>query len=57
MLQRVAPPKVSDFEVARRIAFVLARAAREKPGFSEEKHSSLSGMIEHILCDAKKSDD
>jgi len=57
MLQRPPSSKSSELEVARRIAFVLAKAARETPGYSASKHSSIDGMIEHILSKKVAIDD
>ena len=56
VLRHARSQDVSELELARRIAFILEKAAREKAGYSANKHSSLDGMIEHILSEEKSND-
>jgi uncharacterized protein YodC (DUF2158 family) len=53
MLKCVSVNEVSNFEAARRIAFILRRAVHESPEFSEEQNLSLDEVTDFLLAETK----
>jgi uncharacterized protein YodC (DUF2158 family) len=48
-IQLVPDKNVSDLDVARRIAFLLQKAAREVSGFEKIDSNNVDAVIEHVL--------
>jgi uncharacterized protein YodC (DUF2158 family) len=48
-LQLVPEKKLSDLEIARRIAFVLRKGASDVPGFNQIDANDIGALIDHVL--------